>query len=34
MECVEVVPEYLLLEYLTGVKEEGQKSREGGCVVL
>lgn len=29
-ECAEDVPEYLLLEYPSGVKEEGQKSREGG----
>jgi hypothetical protein len=28
------VPEYLLLEYLTGVKEEGQKSLVGGCDAL
>jgi hypothetical protein len=28
------VPEYLLLEYLTGVKEEDQKSLVGGCDTL
>ena len=28
------VPEYLLLEYLTGIKEEDQKSRAGGCDAL
>ena len=32
-ECAESVP-YLLLEYLAGVKEEGQKIREGGCAAL
>jgi hypothetical protein len=33
-ECVDGVPKYLLLEYLAGVKEEGQKSRAGGCDTL
>jgi hypothetical protein len=33
-ECADGVPEYLLLEYLAGVKEEGQKSRAGGCDAL
>ena len=33
-ECVDGIPEYLLLEYLAGVKEEGQKSRGGGCDTL
>jgi hypothetical protein len=33
-ECVDGVSEYLLLEYLAGVKEEGQKSRAGGCDAL
>jgi hypothetical protein len=33
-ECADGVPEYLLLEYLARVKEEGQKSRAGGCDAL
>jgi hypothetical protein len=33
-ECADGVPEYLLLEYLAGVKEEGQKIRAGGCDAL
>jgi hypothetical protein len=33
-ECANGVPEYLLLEYLTGIKEEGQKSRAEGCDAL
>jgi hypothetical protein len=28
------VPEHLLLEYLSGVKEEGQKSLKGGRTTL
>ena len=33
-ECEDGVPEYLLLEYLAEVKEEGQKSRAGACETL
>ena len=33
-ECADGVPEYLLLEYLPEVKEEGQKSRAEACETL